>query len=185
MYGVRLHGLWSLGVTGRSALLQGPMEMREMAMPDQAGPRWTIRSTLISVADLERSVSFYREIGPFEELTRADAVAVLGESSLPSVALILRESRSTHRVRHGQQSLGLRSITFDVGTPAELDRVETLLRKRGLFTTRQTIVDAASDLVVGRDPDNLPLVFVCYADGVTLSSDYYGTIAEIVYSLDV
>jgi hypothetical protein len=154
-------------------------------MAEEVGSRWTIRSTLISVTELDRSVSFYREIGPFEELSRADAVAVLGESSLPSVALILRESRSTHAARHGQQSLGLRSITFNVGAPAELDRVEAVLRNRGLFTSRQTMFDATSDLIVGRDPDNLPLAFVCYADGVTLSSDYYRTIGDIVYSLDV
>ena len=52
---------------------------------------WALRSTLIAVADLDRSVAFYREVGPFEEIAREDAVAVLGEESPSSIILILRE----------------------------------------------------------------------------------------------
>ena len=58
--------------------------------------RWNIRSTLVAVADLGRSVAFYRELGPFEEIFREDAVAVLGETSPASIALILRETQGNH-----------------------------------------------------------------------------------------
>ncbi len=71
--------------------------------------RWTIRSTLIAATDLGRSVAFYQELGPFDEIFREDAVAVLGGVSPASIALILREMRGIHQTRHGQQSLGLRS----------------------------------------------------------------------------
>ena len=51
-------------------------------MPAEDVPEpWTIRSTLIAVADLDRSVAFYREVGPFDEIVREDAVAVFGEMS--------------------------------------------------------------------------------------------------------
>ena len=47
-------------------------------------------------------------------------------------------------MRHGQQSLGLRSITFDVGSLGELyDRIESVLRTHTLFTSRQDIAQAA------------------------------------------
>ena len=94
---------------------------------------WAIRSTLISVGDLDRSVAFYRELGPFDEIARQDAVAVLGEVSATSIVLILRETLSTHHARHGQQSLGLRSITFNVGSLGELDRIESVLRRHDRF----------------------------------------------------
>jgi catechol 2,3-dioxygenase-like lactoylglutathione lyase family enzyme len=145
-------------------------------------PPWTIRSTLIAVADLDRSVAFYQELGPFEEIAREDAVALLGAVSPPAVLLMLRESRSTHHIRHGQQSVGLRSISFNVGSQAELDRVESVLRDQDLFTSRQEIADGAAELVYGRDPDNLPLVFVHYV--AQLGPDYYRAIAHMVYSLD-
>lgn len=151
---------------------------------DHVAQPWTIRSTLVAVADLERSVAFYREIGPFDEIARDDAVAVLGDASPASIALILRESRSIHHTRHGQQSLGLRSITFNVGSLAELDRIEKVLQDRNLFTSRRQIVDGASELLNGRDPDNLPLTFVCYTEGATLGPDYYQQVLNLVYSLD-
>jgi hypothetical protein len=143
---------------------------------------WTIRSTLVAVADLERSVAFYGELGPFEVIVREDAVALVGGVSPPSIVLILRETRSTHHIRHGQQSLGLRSITFNVGSLDELDRIESVLRDRDLLTSRQQMADGAAELVYGRDPDNLPLVFAYY--GAEIGPDYYRGIARMVYSLD-
>ena len=147
--------------------------------------RWTIRSTLVAVTDLDQSVAFYREIGPFDEIFREGAVAVLGEMSPACIALILREMPGTHQARHGQQSLGLRSIHFNVGSLGELDRIESVLRGREFFTSRRQIADGASDLLFGRDPDNLPLVFVCYAKNKPLEPDYYRAVADQVYSLDV
>ena len=151
---------------------------------DHVAPPWAIHSTLVAVADLDRSIAFYRELGPFDEIVREDAVAVLGDVSPASIALILRETRGIYHTRHGQQSLGLRSIAFNVGSLAELDHIESVLRGRDLFTSRRQMVDGASELVSGRDPDNSPLVFVCYADGVTLGPDYYRQVTSLMYSLD-
>lgn len=147
--------------------------------------RWTIRSTLVAVSDLDRSVDFYREIGPFDEIFREDAVAVLGGSSHASIALILRETRGGHQTRNYQRSMGLRSIHFNVGSLGELDRLESVLRGRELFTSRRQIADGASELLIGRDPDNLPLVFLCYAKNKPLEPDYYRAVADRAYSLDV
>ncbi len=151
---------------------------------DHVAQPWAIRSTLVAVADLDRSVDFYRELGPFDEIVREDAVAVLGDVSPASIILILRATRGIHQTRHGQQSLGLRSITFNVGSLGELDRIEAILRGYDLFTSRRQIADGASELLRGRDPDNLPLVFVCYAEGETIGPGYYQTVLDVFYSLD-
>ncbi len=151
---------------------------------DPVTPPWAIRSSLVAVADLDRSVAFYGELGPFLVIAREDAVAVLGEPSPASVTLILRESQGTHLIRHGQQSLGLRSITFNVGSPGELDRIESFLRDRDLFTVRRHVAESATELVLGRDPDNMPLAFICYAEG-TLGPEYYRAVIDLVYSMDV
>jgi catechol 2,3-dioxygenase-like lactoylglutathione lyase family enzyme len=150
---------------------------------DPAVQPWTLRSTLIAVSDLDRSVAFYGELGPFSVIAREDGVAVLGGVSPGSAVLLLRETRSLHQARHGQQSLGLRSMTFNVGSPAELDRIESVLRSRDRFTDRRHIDEDAAELVRGRDPDNLPLVFVCYSTD-TVGPDYYRTIISMIYSID-
>jgi hypothetical protein len=151
---------------------------------DHVAQPWVIRSTLVVVADLDRSVAFYRELGPFEEIVREDAVAVLGDVSPASIVLMLREARSI-QARRGQQSLGLRSITFNIGSLSELDRIESVLRGHGLFTDRRSLTNGASELLRGRDPDNMPLVFVCYAEDEVLGPDYYRTVANLAHSLDV
>jgi hypothetical protein len=155
-------------------------------MPAENVPEaWTIRSALVAVADLNRSVAFYRELGPFDEIVREDAVSVLGGTSPTSIAVILREMRGIHQARRGQQSLGLRSIHFNVGSLGELDRIESVLRGHELFASRRQIADGTSELLFGRDPDNLPLVFVCYLGDKSLGPDYYREIAPLMYSLDV
>jgi catechol 2,3-dioxygenase-like lactoylglutathione lyase family enzyme len=150
---------------------------------DQVAQPWALRSALISVSDLERSVAFYQEVGALHVMAREDAVVVLGEESTASIVLILREARSRHQVRHGQQSLGLRVITFNVRSTAELDRTEAVLRSHDLLTERRPMLEGAVEFVRGRDPDNLPLVFVCYAED-TIGTDYYRTLVNMYYSLD-
>lgn len=151
---------------------------------DHAAQPWAIRSTLVAVADLGRSVAFYREVGPFEEIARDDEVAILGQTSADSTVLILRQARTSFNIRHGQQSLGLRSITFNVGSFDEVDRIEAVLREHNLFTSRHALHDGASVLLRGRDPDNLPLVFVCYGEGTALGPDFFRTVTNLVYALD-
>ena len=151
---------------------------------DKVAHPWAIRSAVVAVSDLDRSVAFYQDLGPFDEIDREDAVAVLGGVSPASVAMILRETRDIHHARYGQQSLGLRSMTFNVGSLDELDRIESVLRGRDLFSSRQQIAGGVSELVRGRDPDNLPLVFAFYAHDGTLGPDYYRAVVSLAYSLD-
>jgi hypothetical protein len=151
---------------------------------DHVEQLWAIRSTLVAVSDLDRSVAFYQGLGPFDVIAREQAVAVLGRVSPAAMGVILRQTERVDEGRQGQQSLGLRSEIFNLGSLAELDRIESFLRSRDLFTARRNSADNASDFVIGRDPDNLPLVFVYYAQE-TLGPEYYRQMLDLVYSIDV
>jgi hypothetical protein len=151
---------------------------------DDAEPPWAIRSTLVAVSDLERSIAFYQELGPFDVIAREQAVAVLGKVSPSAVGVILRQTEHIDEGRQGQQALGLRSEIFNLGSLTELNRIESFLRSRNLFSARRNSADDASNFILGRDPDNLPLVFVYYAND-TLGADYYEKMIELVYSIDV
>ena len=111
-------------------------------------------------------------------------MAVLGQVSPAAVGVILRQTERIDQGRQGQQALGLRSEIFNLGSLAELNRIESFLRGRDLFVARRNNPDGVSDFVVGRDPDNLPLVFVYYAED-TLGADYYMKMIDLVYSIDV
>ncbi len=69
-------------------------------------------------------------------------------------------------------------------TDRELDRIESVLRGRERFSSRGQIANGVSELLLGRDPDNSPLAFVCYAEDKTPGAHYYRTIANLVYSQD-
>jgi hypothetical protein len=78
----------------------------------------------------------------------------------------------------------VRSINFNVGSTDELDRIESVLRSRNLFTDRKTLVEGATEFVFGRDPDNLSLLFVCYGSNDPMDMDYYRMVSDLAYSLD-
>jgi hypothetical protein len=151
-------------------------------MSEESTLPWAVRTVLIAVSELDRSIPFYRDVGPFPEIVREGAVAVLGEMAPTSIILLLREGQTAGYIRHGQQSLGLRSMCLTVPSTEELDRIESLLRGRDLFTARHS--GEGSDLILGRDPDNLPLVFVCYANEAAMTTEYFRNIVNLVYSLD-
>ena len=150
---------------------------------DHVAQPWALRSTLIAVADLDRSIGFYGELGPFGVVAREDAIAVVGDPSPGSLMLVLRETRGLHQVRHGQQSLGLRSMTFNVGSPPNSIGSSHSCEAATSSPIAGSIADGASDLMRGRDPDNLPLAFVSYAKD-TIGSEYYESVISMFYSMD-
>ena len=72
---------------------------------DNAEQLWAIRSTLVAVSDLDRSVAFYQELGPFDVIAREQAVAVLGKVSPAAMGVILRQTERSDEGRQGPQSL--------------------------------------------------------------------------------
>jgi catechol 2,3-dioxygenase-like lactoylglutathione lyase family enzyme len=145
---------------------------------------WSLRSVLISVSNLDRSVPFYEDVMSIREMQRDGQLAILG-SDMGSLMLILREaSRGT--VHSGQQSLGLRTFSCNVTSHAELDRVEERLLARGAFRDRQQIGDAAMfEILRGYDPDRLPMTFVTYDARHAMSADDYLHAMSEMYDVDI
>jgi len=146
-------------------------------------PPWLIRSVVVSVRDLDRSSTFYQEIMNLREVFREDQIAVLSSDLNPSFTVYLREA---HRgaVHSGQQALGVRAFSCDVGSFAELDRVEGRLRARDVFRGRQFLDESEEfEMIHGNDPDRLPLVFVAHETNRPLH-DYHRALARL-YAIDL
>jgi catechol 2,3-dioxygenase-like lactoylglutathione lyase family enzyme len=146
---------------------------------------WWISSVLISVSDLDRSATFYQDVLGIHEVFREDQVAILGANTRGSFTLVLRQARRGG-LRSGQQALGARTLMFDVGSGAELDRVQARLtavdafRKREFFDAAETI-----ELVIGRDPDRLPVIFRANEEGkIPTEADFHMGLARM-YAVDV
>jgi catechol 2,3-dioxygenase-like lactoylglutathione lyase family enzyme len=147
-------------------------------------PEWSIRSALVGVADLDRSLAFYEDVTNLHQILREDRMVVLGGGETSSFTLYLRYTRlATHP---GQQAAGVRSLVFDVVGLRELDRVEARLQAHDVFRARQRIQESPPfELVHGHDPDRLSLTFVAYEAGAKLSLDDYCRVMAGMYSVDL
>lgn len=146
---------------------------------------WSLRSVLISVRDLQRSIDFSGDLVGLREVAREGEVVVLCNPPDTSFALMLRQAGRL-ATRHGQQALGARALSFEVGSMEELDRVEERLQASGMFRARRPLdADESFPLVLGHDPDGLPLVFLTYEGAGSLTALHYRHVAAIMYTLDM
>jgi catechol 2,3-dioxygenase-like lactoylglutathione lyase family enzyme len=144
---------------------------------------WWLNLMLVVVSDLDRSVQFYSDVCDLQEIVREPGHALLGREKAGSLALTLRQADRSG-VRAGQQTLGMRGGSFFVETDAELDRVEARLRSRSAFQNRQRCgEDDRVQLVLGPDPDRLPLGFLCYEPPLT--TEDYREMLQRIYSWDL
>jgi len=83
-------------------------------------PAWSVRSALVSVTDLDHSVAFYEDVMSLHEVLRLDRIAALSLEDSGQFTLYLRHARNASHP--GQQAVGVRSLVYDVGSRATLDR---------------------------------------------------------------
>jgi catechol 2,3-dioxygenase-like lactoylglutathione lyase family enzyme len=134
----------------------------------EGGPVWPVHSVLLSVRDLDRSTAFYQAVLHLRELLREGRVAVLAGEKVP-FTLFLRLA-NPGAVHFGSDALGVRSLTYDVGSVAELDRVEKGLRDFDAFRDRQSPSESTGyRWVRGYDPDRFPLAFMANESGKKVS----------------
>jgi catechol-2,3-dioxygenase len=117
-----------------------------------------LTGVVIFVRDLEKSVSFYREVLQLE-LADSDPTAAL-LCAPDGTELILRATGMGSSHPLGQ--LGVQYVVWALPSREELDRCERVLRQRSAY--RETRVAESTTLVEGHDPDDLVLM-VMYSDG--------------------
>jgi catechol 2,3-dioxygenase-like lactoylglutathione lyase family enzyme len=148
-------------------------------------PAWSVHSVLLCVRDLDRSTTFYQAVLNLREVLRQDRVAVLAGDEKVPFTLFLRWA-PPNAVHFGPESLGVRSLSFDVGSVAELERVEKGLRDFDAFRDRLTPPETAGyQWVRGYDPDRFPLTFAAHDDGKKVSLDDFRRAVAGMYAVDV
>jgi catechol 2,3-dioxygenase-like lactoylglutathione lyase family enzyme len=114
-----------------------------------------IGSVVIFVQNLDRSVSFYREVLALDVVDRSPTAALLLSSD--GYQLILRAMGGG-----GVHSLGAVGVQYVIWTAADeedLDRCERVLKE--LSAHRETRIGGPAKAVEGRDPDDI-VVMVTY-----------------------
>jgi catechol 2,3-dioxygenase-like lactoylglutathione lyase family enzyme len=151
---------------------------------DDDVPVWPVHSVLLSVRDLDRSTTFYQAVLRLREVLREDRVAVLAGDDKVPFTLFLRWAHP-RAVHFGPEALGVRFLSYDVGSLAELERVEKGLRALDAFRDRQSpSANTGYQWVRGYDPDRFPLVFMAYESGTKVSLDELRLAMARMYAID-
>jgi catechol-2,3-dioxygenase len=114
------------------------------------GPR--LSGVVVFVRDLDRSVSFYRELLQLEVVDSSPTAALLAIQD--RCHLVLRATGPSSQRALG--AIGVQYVTWQMPTQADLDRAKTMLKNRSAYVDTQTIGGTTS--VEGHDPDDLTVV---------------------------
>ncbi|MGH3368316.1 MAG: VOC family protein [Nocardioidaceae bacterium] len=112
----------------------------------------TVGSTVIFVSDLEKSVSFYRDVFACEvTIDKAEAALLRAPGGFQ---IYLRSVG--RRAPHPSGNVGVQYLMWTTDSSETLKQVEEALRSRGCYT--YTHIDGGVTFVEGHDPDGIPAI---------------------------
>jgi catechol 2,3-dioxygenase-like lactoylglutathione lyase family enzyme len=111
-----------------------------------------ITSSVVFVADLGRSVEFYRDVFSCEVAIEAPGAALLLARGGFQIYLIARESRAGHP----SGGIGLQYLIWTVDSAQDLDESRERLRSRGRHT--DSFASGGVTFVASRDPDGIRIL---------------------------
>ena len=110
----------------------------------------------LQAGDLDRSLSFYRDVLTLEVVWNDGALAVLHSHRAPTDSLVIREIGKAARPNMGEA--GVTRVLWRARDPAELDSAEELLTRQQVPYQRHR--DAEIDGITMHDPDGLEIVLL-------------------------
>jgi catechol-2,3-dioxygenase len=117
-----------------------------------------LSAAVVFVRNLEKSVSFYRELLGLEVADSSTTAALL--TSPGGSQLVLRQFGSN--APHPLGSIGVQYLMWSAPSKDDLDRRAEILRRNSAY--RETRKDEDVTVVEGRDPDDVP-VMILYGGG--------------------
>jgi catechol-2,3-dioxygenase len=138
------------------------------------------QGVVMNVADLDRSIDFYREVFDFTLLSQNEQLATISApgSDLPQV-IVLRGFGSSPV--GGARHVGLRAFVLEVESADQLERIASDLDSRRLLVSRRHHNEWTA--VVGRDPDGVAVVVACVPGGGRITEGSWGTLDDLLYGI--
>jgi catechol-2,3-dioxygenase len=138
------------------------------------------QGVVINVADLNRSIAFYREVLGFALLSQEEQLAAISApgNDQPQV-IVLRAFGSSPA--GGARHVGLRAFVLEIESADELERIATDLDFRRLLVSRRDHSEWSA--VVGRDPDGVAIVVARHAGGGQITEDSWKTLDNFLYGI--
>jgi catechol-2,3-dioxygenase len=136
------------------------------------------QAVVMNVADINRSIDFYREVLGFTLLSQKDQLAAVSAPGSDRAQVIVLRALGSSRVG-GARHIGLRAFVLEVESPDQLEAIASDLDSRKLLVSRREHNEWTA--VVGRDPDGVAVVVACVRGGV--SEDSWRTLDDLLYGI--
>jgi catechol-2,3-dioxygenase len=137
------------------------------------------QGVVMNVADLSRSIDFYREVFDFALLTQNDQLATVSAPESDQPQVIVFRAFGSGRIG-GARTTGLRAFVLEVETIDKQEQIARELDSRGVLVSRRHHRDWTA--VVGRDPDGVAVVVAC-GSGERLSETSWRTLDDLLYTI--
>jgi catechol 2,3-dioxygenase-like lactoylglutathione lyase family enzyme len=137
------------------------------------------QGVVMNVADLDRSIDFYRDVLGFTLLSREEQLAAVSASPSDRTQVIVLRVIGRGPVE-GAGHIGLQAFVLEVETADQLDRIANELDSRRLLTSRRAKREWTA--VVGRDPDGVSIVVTWIGEEHT-GEDRWRVLDDFLYGI--
>ena len=120
------------------------------------------QAVVMNVADLNRSIDFYREVLGFTVLSQEEQLAAVSAPGSDRAQVIVLREQGGGPIG-GAGHIGVRAFVLDVDSADRLERIANDLESRKLLVIRRDHTDWTA--VVGRDPDGVGVVVAWHPGG--------------------
>jgi catechol 2,3-dioxygenase-like lactoylglutathione lyase family enzyme len=144
----------------------------------------SIQAALLNVTDLQQSIEFYRDVFNLRLVSQGDRVAALMiDEKYRRQVLLLRElGRNAHR--GGRGNIGVRLLSFEAGSLAELDAIEQRLVERQALIWQRLRTEGYT-AIVGVDPDRIEIaVASSNVVGTPIRSEDWKELDDMIYAIE-
>lgn len=138
------------------------------------------QGVVMNVADLDRSIEFYREVLDFTLLSQNEQLAVVSAPGNDQPQVVVFRAFGSGR-RGGARHTGLRAFVLEAESAEQLERITSEFDSRGLLVSRRQQSEWTA--VVGRDPDGVAVVVACVSGAGRITEDSWRIPDDLLYGI--
>ncbi len=138
------------------------------------------QGVVMNVADLDRSIDFYREVLGFALLSKQEQLAAVSAPGSDRTQVIVLRELGRGAVG-GAGHIGLRAFVLEIESADQLERIASDLDSRRLLVSRREHAEWTA--VVGRDPDGVAIVVAWHPGGGRIPEASWRALDDFLYGI--
>ena len=138
------------------------------------------QAVVMNVADLDRSIEFYREVLDFTLLSQKEQLAAVSAPGSDRTQVVVLRAIGSGAVG-GAGHIGLQAFVMEVESEDQLERIASQLESRRSLIGRRNHSEWTA--VVGRDPDGVAVVVAWHKGEGWIPEDSWRTLDDFLYGI--